>query len=45
MRALKWIEDVKTRPGWLIFYGHDVRENPGMGLHAGLSGDCMYGRG
>ncbi len=29
MSALKWIEDVKTRPGWLIFYGHDVRENPG----------------
>jgi peptidoglycan/xylan/chitin deacetylase (PgdA/CDA1 family) len=28
MRALKWVEDLKSRPGWLIFYGHDVRETP-----------------
>ena len=27
-RALSWIEEAQRNPGWLIFYGHDVRENP-----------------
>ncbi len=27
-RALAWIEEAKRQPGWLIFYGHDVREAP-----------------
>ena len=27
-RALQWIEEAKRQPGWLIFYGHDVRETP-----------------
>ena len=27
-QALRWIEDAKREPGWLIFYGHDVREAP-----------------
>jgi len=26
-RALDWIEDAALKPGWLIFYGHDVRED------------------
>jgi len=26
-RALAHVEDARGRPGWLIFYGHDVREN------------------
>ncbi len=28
-RALQWIENARRNPGWLIFYGHDVREQPG----------------
>ncbi|MGJ3230447.1 MAG: polysaccharide deacetylase family protein [Oceanicaulis sp.] len=28
-RALDWIEDAALKPGWLIFYGHDVRAEPG----------------
>ena len=28
-RALDWIEDAALTPGWLIFYGHDVREDHG----------------
>ena len=28
-QALAWIEDLQREPGWLIFYGHDVRDNPG----------------
>ncbi len=28
-RALDWIENAALKPGWLIFYGHDVRESPG----------------
>ncbi|XBQ15680.1 MAG: polysaccharide deacetylase family protein [Oceanicaulis sp.] len=27
-RALDYIEDAALSPGWLIFFGHDVRENP-----------------
>ncbi|MCC5980332.1 MAG: polysaccharide deacetylase family protein [Oceanicaulis sp.] len=27
-RALAGVREVQTRPGWLIFYGHDVREDP-----------------
>ncbi|MGY6662783.1 MAG: polysaccharide deacetylase family protein [Glycocaulis sp.] len=27
-KALRAIHEVKREPGWLIFYGHDVRENP-----------------
>lgn len=27
-RALNWIEEATRNPGWLIFYGHDVREAP-----------------
>ncbi len=27
-RALDWISEAKREPGWLIFYGHDVREAP-----------------
>ena len=27
--ALAWIEEAKRKPGWLIFYGHDVRDAPG----------------
>lgn len=26
-RALRAIADVRTQPGWLIFFGHDVRNN------------------
>ncbi len=26
--ALAAVREVQTRPGWLIFYGHDVRETP-----------------
>ena len=26
--ALEAVREVKARPGWLIFYGHDVREEP-----------------
>lgn len=29
-RALDWIEDAALKPGWLIFYGHDVRDTPGQ---------------
>jgi len=28
-RALAWIAEAQHRPGWLIFYGHDVRQAPG----------------
>lgn len=28
-QALDWIEDAAIKPGWLIFYGHDVRDRPG----------------
>ncbi|MFW6412788.1 MAG: polysaccharide deacetylase family protein, partial [Oceanicaulis sp.] len=28
-RALNWVEDAALKPGWLIFYGHDVRGAPG----------------
>lgn len=28
-RALGWIKELKREPGWLIFYGHDVRDKPG----------------
>ncbi|MEQ8405201.1 MAG: polysaccharide deacetylase family protein [Oceanicaulis sp.] len=28
-RALDWVEDAALEPGWLIFYGHDVRPEPG----------------
>jgi peptidoglycan/xylan/chitin deacetylase (PgdA/CDA1 family) len=27
-RALNWIAEARAKPGWLIFYGHDVREMP-----------------
>lgn len=27
-KALRAIHEVRREPGWLIFYGHDVRENP-----------------
>ena len=27
-RALAAVRDVAARPGWLIFYGHDIRETP-----------------
>lgn len=27
-RALGWVEAVKRRPGWLIFFGHDVSDAP-----------------
>lgn len=27
-RALRAIADVRAQPGWLIFYGHDVRNSP-----------------
>lgn len=26
--ALDWIEKAKAQPGWLIFFGHDVRDTP-----------------
>ncbi|MEO1038229.1 MAG: polysaccharide deacetylase family protein [Pseudomonadota bacterium] len=28
-RALSWVKDAAQRPGWLILFGHDVREQPG----------------
>lgn len=27
-KALRAVHEVRQQPGWLIFYGHDVRENP-----------------
>jgi hypothetical protein len=28
-QALDYVEDAALTPGWLIFYGHDVRAEPG----------------
>lgn len=28
-RALDWVREAVRQPGWLIFYGHDVRNHPG----------------
>ncbi|MFN3834604.1 MAG: polysaccharide deacetylase family protein [Glycocaulis sp.] len=37
-RALAAVREAQARPGWLIFYGHDVRENPS---HWGCTPDFL----